>query len=508
MRCKACALVLVMAAALWANCSSDKQTLDENLTVDNVTPLGSVGGVVLDAVTQAPVAGGVDVTVLSGGGEPITTSTDGNGYFLVTDVPASGNVIVMIQSDGYYSAQLNGAFNNAAGNFPVDNAILSLGPIGLIPANRSMTLRLVSETGEAVPNVSLTATTNVKYLDMTDGGAMSVGRVTVDATANSDGVATFNGLPDYIGLGNLVDDTLFVKIPPIDTDGDDIYEYPGGSFWFNYGNTGGPERIVELVTNYPTNLAVDYSNVAALESTAALPTTLPIAGPIHVLFNIPIDENSLYVRVFNEFETETIQTETVVDGRSLTINFPQPLGAGAKYHLQIHAVSSVGNQISEKDFYAPFYTAASEPLSIVSVVRDTDSDPMMPDFVVHFNQPIGTGNNGRNQNFYNSRCVLWFDTEIGATVGVGNDPGEWGADSCSIGAAYAFKGDEEVVGMPGAYPSGYTTRWRFTAPQSGGQPMTQGTQFYIIFSEIAEGAYVITTPNGEVVHDFMAQQIP
>jgi len=507
MRGKLCVLAAV-SALLCMSCGANEQKLDENLTIENVSPMGSVGGVIFDAVTDAPIGGGVDVTLIAGGEEPFTTTTDENGYFMVSEVPASGDVIVMVSAEGYFSAQITKSFVNAAGDFPVQNAILSIGPIGLIPANSSMTVRLFSEHGEPVEGVSLSATTAVKYMDMTNGNAYPIGKVTLDATSDAEGRAVFNNLPDYIGLGTMVGDHLNVKVPPIDMNGNGSYDYPGGSHVLYYGSTSNPERVLYLQSNYPSNLRVEYSNVAGLENPSAVPSTLPVNGPVHVLFNLPIDGSNLHVKLVDEFDTETVQTDKTVDGNYLTITFQQALAAGAKYHLRIHAVSSVGNNYYQRDFYSPLYTTPTEPLEITGMVRDTSIDPTNPDFVVYFNQPIGTGSGAMNQNLYGARCVLWFDVNIGTNVGVGNDPGEWGYDSCNIGANYGFRGDEGAIAMPGFYASGYTTRWRFTAPQVNGQPMSQDTKYYLIFSEISDQNYVVTTPSGQVARDFMAEEIP
>ncbi|PKN21378.1 MAG: hypothetical protein CVU65_16960, partial [Deltaproteobacteria bacterium HGW-Deltaproteobacteria-22] len=55
-------LMMVLAFA----CDDGKRTFSETVTVTPVDPLGTVGGVVFDASTDAPLAG-VTVTVISGG---------------------------------------------------------------------------------------------------------------------------------------------------------------------------------------------------------------------------------------------------------------------------------------------------------------------------------------------------------------------------------------------------------------------------------------------------------
>lgn len=506
---KSRAFVLAVLTLFFMGCTG-KTELEENLTVENVTPSGSVGGVVYDAVTEAPIAGGVDVTVIAGGEEPAITTTDSNGVFMVAEIPASGDVIVLLHAGGYMPAVLTRSFVNAAGNFPLGNAVLSIGPIGLVPADQSMTVRLISESGAPVPDVSISASTYVRYMDMTDGWALPVGTSTLDATSDSSGRAVFSGLPDYIGLGNNVDDTLMVKVPPIDYNGDGIFDYRGGSFFLSFGDTYDPERVIQLRNNYSTQLRIDYSNVDALEDSGSGPSIIPYNGPIHVLFNLPVDSETLHIELIDEFDTQKIGTQTSVDGKYLSITFEEALDPGAKYHLRIHAVAAVGDQLVQRDFYAPLYTAPNQPIEVASVARRVISSDVPPitEFEVRFNQPIGTGNHSVNQNFHSANCVLWFDVNIGENPNVGNDPGEWGYDSCNIGAAHAFRSQEQVVSMPGAYQSGYSSRWVFVAPNTPSGPLPQGTRFYIIFSGITNQSYVVTTPGGKVVGDIMAQPLP
>jgi hypothetical protein len=499
--------VLVLAAwgvALGA-CDDGKQELDENLRVDNTTPTGAVGGVVYDAVTEGPIAGGAEVTVIAGGYEPMVTTTDSAGYFLVEEVPASGNIVVLIKANGYYSINLNGRLENNAGDFPVENAILSLGPVGLVPANGSLPLRLMSENGAPIPNVALTATTQVRYMDYSSGTPMAAGKVTLSATADGQGRVTLSGLPDYAGLGSIVNDLITLSFPPIDQDGDGIYEYPGGDRNVYASNTQAPERVIVLDTFYNANLYVVSSTIQALEGGSSnVTTTIEPNGPIHVLFSLPIEESSLYVRVKDEFGQNTNETNTSVDGGLLTIDFPQPLESGAEYNLQIHAVSSVTDQYVDADLFAPFFTVPNEALQLLNMVRDPDTD----EIVLYFNQPIGTGNAGWNQNFYGEdRCVLWFGVELEGGDPNGLDAGEWGHPSCNLGAAYKLYADEEVPDMPGAYPSGFTTRWRFLPPNvSGGTAAPTGTPFYITFADVGNVNYLVTTPGGTVAHNFVSGQ--
>lgn len=492
------ALLFAVWAVTLAGCGSEEQKIDESLRVDNTEPLGSVGGVVLNGVTEAPIVGGVEVTVIAGGHEPFTVTTDADGRFLVQEVPASGNVVVLLEAEGFLPTRLTGELDGEAGNFPVGNATLSIGPIGLVPATGTVSVRIVGENGDVIPDISLTGTTFVRYMDLSNGERMERGQVTVSATSNQAGLATFSGLPDFAGLGAEVNDTMMVTVPPVDYNDDGIYEYPGTTVWLNGLRTGGPERLITLNSGYATNLTVLSSTIAALEGMGGVPSTVPVNGPIYVLFNLPINEASLYVRVMDEFGENTMQVNTSVDGQLLTIDFPTALQAGAEYNMQIHAVSMVGDTILETDLFAPFFTASTETLAISAM----EDDPNSNDVIVYFNQPVGTGNTATNE-LYGANCVLWYNIDIDTGDTSTVDPGEYGADTCDIGggAIRGLRADEGVPDMPGASRSGYTTRWRFQPPLTGGGtpgPLPGTTEFKITFPDVSQPSRLVTTPDGVI----------
>ena len=355
-------MVLFLAAF---SCSEGSNKLDENLTVERVTPVGSVGGVVFDAVTEAainPDLTAVNVSIIAGS-TPQTTTTNQGGRFFFDEVSASGNVVVLVEAEGYFSAEMVGAFVNAAGNFPVDNSILSFPPIALIPvAADPLGIRLITEDGLPATGVFLTLRTQVRYLAFADGEYEPMGDVVVSATTDQDGKASFAGLPDFLVLGDRVEDAMTLTIPPVDVDGDGNYDYEGGSRLVYFFNAEGPERTVVLETGaeFTGALEIEASNLQELEGGSNDPPgTISPSGPIYVLFNLPVESGSLLVRVVDELDENTVEVNHTLDGRFMTINFPTPLAEGAKYHLAIHAMTNVGDSVREGNFYAPVFTGFS-----------------------------------------------------------------------------------------------------------------------------------------------------
>ena len=502
---------IVLAALPLLACGSDTQKLNEHVSVENAAPMGSVGGIVLDAVTGKPIPADtaeVNVTVVAGDQTLTATADPQTGLFSVSDVPASGPAQVVIDATGYLPAYLTAEFTNEAGEFPVSNAVASIGPVGLIPATGRLRLRILDHTGSPVVGLNPTLKTRVSYLLWQDGAFVSKGWIATKASSPSDGngVVQYTELPDYAGLGNTVDPVVEITVPPVDGDGDGVFEYQGDTFYLNANESPGPEYTIVLDPSYNTNLRVRYSNVTGLETTSYLsvPGTIAPDDSIYVVFSLPVSPDNYLVRMLKEDMSETVATQVEVDGEVMTITFPDGLDAGAKYHLQIHVVSAVADQPSEGNFYAPVYTRTEDPVRIVSLQRDADNPNRR--IVVTFNQPIGTGNPSLN-TFSGSNCVIWFGFDIDATdvhPGTGDNPGEEGNDSCSV-SGLSFQSLEKVPALPGGRRTGFSTVWVIQLPDSPNYEFVTNGDFTLKFSRLTDTSHLPVTPDGQVVPDQSAQ---
>src|SRR5262245_56272731 len=116
--------------ALGALCAA---ACGDSLSVSNASPKGSVGGLVVDASSRAPLAGAT-VVLISGGdlSHPQTTGDDGS--FRFTDV-AFGSVMLQVtpaQGTAYAGATFHGTLAGEAGDFPTGNEALTI-EMGLVP---------------------------------------------------------------------------------------------------------------------------------------------------------------------------------------------------------------------------------------------------------------------------------------------------------------------------------------------------------------------------------------
>lgn len=507
-------LFLVTATiVVCAACGGDDgpSRFDENITVQNVAPMGSVGGMILDAADDTPLSGVVVKIVC--GSFVATASTDASGIFTISGVPANASVLATFEKPGYLSAQAVGTFAGTAGNYPVENDTVTFGPIGLLPSSGSLSLYVFDEMGRPASGHELLLTTRTQFLEWVDGTAENRGTVTVSALVGTAGEVRFTGIPDYLGLGKKVDTVVDVVVPPYDQDGDGYFEFPGGRYTFDVVALQTPQPTIVLNTAYPGTLQVEASTIQALEgwglSTFA-PDTISPVGPISVLFNLPVDSGTVTVSVFDEKGITGYSSQVQTSGSLVTIRFPTALPAGEEYNLFIAATAVTGDRLVTGSFSAPFFVI-DEAATVTATVRlDDPLDPNNRTRLVRFSEPVGFGDPG--EPLEGTNCVLFYDffqIGPGTTSGnvTGDDPGELGNDSCYCEAVNpdctsSMWPVEPVPAQPaGAILSGYTREWAFTVPFAYGTitPVTPGTDVYMLFNQVSSLTHVMRRANGQVL---------
>lgn len=497
------------AVALGCGGDSSKSSVDEHLSVDNVAPVGSVGGQVLDGLTDTPLSG-VTVTIVAGS-FAAKGVTDASGIFAVSGVPASGPVLATFTKSGYLSADLVGAFANAAGQFPVSNATVTFGPLELLPSTGSFSLFVFDESGAPAQGHQMTLTTRVRFLNVQSGLPVSSGSYTAVAQVTGAGQVTFPGLPDYYGLGHKVDTLVDVAVPPYDADGDGYFEFPGQVYTYDVldlGNpaTGNPQTTIVLDTSggYPTTLSVVASNVQALEgwpNGTYAPDTIPPVGPISVLFNQPVDPDSLLVSVFDEEGIVEHVPNVQVSGSSAQIGFPTALPVGAEYNMRITARAATGDRLATGSFDAAFFVI-DETAPVSLTIETEDTDPTNPTRIVTFSEPVGFGLPGQSLSLA-SNCVLFFEhMQVGPNPGLGDDVGEWGNADCYAPTVFDVPltpVEPDPVQPGGVGRSGYCRKWKFDVPflDGGAAFLPSGTPVHFAFNHVDSASRVMRRANGE-----------
>ena len=426
--------ITIFAAAMMAlggGCS-------QGVSVDNGNPSGTVGGVVLDASSEAPL-GGATVKIVSGGSTR-TAMTDMDGQFAVTKVP-SGSFIMTVTQMGYVTAQITDQLAGSVGNFPVHNPSQTVGPIGLLPATGSFTVHVVDETGGPVAGLQLSGRTHVRQVIFQNGAPFGQGGYEVSATTGMDGSATFTGLPIYGALAGLTADIdqLDVAVPPTKIMGTEVYDFLGLVQPFHLNALQSSAQVIHLA-GPNTALAILDSNIDYLRGLAAgtvpafkapVGSLIPINGPINVSFNQAINPTSLRAQFLDaDGKLLTTTAMAMVSLNTVQITPSAALQAGKRYNLILHATpaTSAGtNNTAQLDTTAPFFTEPPAGANITvlptSVQKQTPaSGPITVTF--ELSEPIGVGN-GINAAL---DCVAFY--EIAGSSGFNNNAtipfqGDW-----------------------------------------------------------------------------------
>lgn len=500
--------VLLVLAPL--SCGDDEG--GDSLGVNNVSPKGSVGGLVVDAATMAPMQG-VKVSVVAGGalypsGES-TAVTDANGYFSVADLPAGELIVQLTPSDpkAYRAVNIAATLQNAAGEFPLANATLSLGPIGLVPlASKTgvLTVQLVTTDGApAVAGIKAYLRASLEWIDFHGGGVAQQGLIVVEGTSTNSGMVSFVGMPDFFKLAGLVgsggiSDVVRIQIPPFDSNKDGVMDFLGREDAFNVTKLKG--AIPTIVLNSaakPNKLIIEAASIAALAGKSGNRVMTSTSGPIYITFNLPVRQDMTEVFLFDELGQAVVSPPTkAVSGNVLTINFTS-LKAAAEYNLNVRTFADVEGDLLEGYFGAPAFTPAQAGSTVKATLTRDAGDPTK--LIVSFNEPVGSG--VPNQSLSGANCVLYFDYDLNGTGIKGDAPSERNADS-SVTPMYIVELDP-----PGpAGKSGLSSYWTFTLPNDAmGNPIPAGTAFDIVFS----GAnFALQRASGALVPDIKNLTVP
>jgi hypothetical protein len=504
-----CLLMLTLLVVLGQlACGGD----EDKLGVTNVSPRGSVGGLILDAATMNPMTG-VQATVVAGGTRypsgDTPAATDATGHFSVQDVP-SGNLIVQLtptDTKAFRAVNIVAALPNSAGEFPLDNATLSLGPIGLLPLtdkNSAFVVQFVTPDGApAAAGIKAFLRTVVEYVDFKAGDAAQRGIIVVEGATDNSGRVRFVGIPDFAKLAGLVgsggiSDQVRIEIPPFDTNKDGTLEFLGTEAVFNVNRLKGSIPTVVLSSpSAPGALTIEAASIAALTGKKGNRVMSSISGPVYVTFNLPIRQDLTELTLFDELGKPVVSPPTPsLSGNVMTINF-SGLKAAAEYNLNLRAFADVEGKLVSGYFGAPLFTPGQAAAAVKAALsRDAGNTNKV---LVTFTEPIGSGTAG--QSFTGGNAIIFFDYDINGTGVKGDAPGERGASSSNISMIISEVNPPGPAGL-----SGLSTHWYFTLPvDTMNNPLPAGTAFDMMFSK---ASFATERAGGKVVPDFKNLIVP
>jgi CarboxypepD_reg-like domain len=548
-------LVFMLAATAAMSCGSNSSTV----AVGNNNPLGTVGGVVIDAASETPIMGAT-VSLLVGG-QSLMATTDMNGVFSIAKVP-SGNFIASISNMGYETASINSALNGAVGNFPIKDPVTTIGPIGLIKNDGTFTVKLVDETGAAVANIMVTAQVPVRYITYSNGYAGATGTYQVSGMSGTDGTVTLSGLPEYATLSGIVNDFLTIYVPPTQVMGAmGVYSFLGGQFTFEVNNLAnsnnnagpgqntpvdevtiklaGPSTVLQILgsnVDLLRNLTVTGSSAAPTYSSIGVIPFIAPTGPITIEFNQVINKSTVRAQLFNEDGTTAGQMMATGSDNQLSISPMSALTAGARYNMALHvdAEAVPGQQSAgrELNVVVPLFIQPASgtmvKISTINPPKSSQATPTSAFFVTFsFNEPVGFGFGSAA----GIPCVSYLD--VPGTLGLDANemtlingvlttdyPGEWPmGSSTGAGVTCAALGALDVTRItpleaaPGMPITGFASKWQMEIDDGAGHseckypadpvkcPMPSPYPTVHLLPSHAGGGFTLKLPDGTPIPD-------
>ncbi|NRD45844.1 carboxypeptidase-like regulatory domain-containing protein [Corallococcus exiguus] len=447
------------------------------------TPKGTVSGQVLSTTLQ-PIA---DVAVaMTIGSQPTgkSVTTDASGNFVMTDVPAGAQVLLTFSKSGFSTLRATSTVPSSAGNVPINNGNASFGPVTLTQLNGSLAVTVVTPQGR--PAVGAKAVLEVDkagsvILSNYDSVSSVVSKVYVEATADANGILTFNGIPSGIELARL-NGTYNLWIAPMDTNGDGVVDTGGYTKSYSGGSIVGSQAttLAQLNFSKPSGvgaLNIEGGNVSSLKGAAEtdpLRNLVRPGEPIYVYFNQPVQPGSVFVRLTDEYAKESLPVTASVNvgGYSATITPGNGIvQEGKEYNIFVRAVAAEGgSNYSRTGFFFGGDQSAPRAITIAELrYQETSLPPaatatqlnQFEDVFVNFSSPIAKQVGQSVQVFFNA------DIDNNGTVG-GNSFGEVGNYS---GQGFPLDIAEPTkpvrtrtpAELPvfGITPSGYSTRYFF-----------------------------------------------
>lgn len=208
----------IVAASVFAlaACGSDVEKIENRDSVKPATPKGSVHGVITNGLREALDGATVEIQV---GEKLLETTTDEEGRFAFTGLPAGSTLGLKLSKEGYGTAQLNVTLPNSAGKYPLDDASVFVGPISLFELSGSFEVEVMTASGHPVTPKGALCGTGPGWSNWSSGSEAIVDEVRFFDAEASEGRIRCTGLPSETDrLRAMI--PAAVIVPPQDFDGD------------------------------------------------------------------------------------------------------------------------------------------------------------------------------------------------------------------------------------------------------------------------------------------------
>ncbi|RYZ45545.1 MAG: carboxypeptidase regulatory-like domain-containing protein, partial [Myxococcaceae bacterium] len=389
------------------------------------TPKGTVSGQVLGTNLQ----GLADVTVAMTIGSQAagkSATTDANGNFVMTDVPAAAQVLLTFSKPGYATLRATSTVPAEAGTVPINNGNASFGPITLAQLNSSLRFYVVTPQGR--PAAGAKGTLEVDragsiILSNYETGTSVVSRVYVEATADDQGVLTFNGVPSGTELARL-NGSYNLWVSPMDANGDGVPET--GGFVTSYSGASivstSVTRVVNLPFSRPQNapLAIEGSNVGSLkapQNTDPLNNMVRPGEPIYVYFNQPVQPGSMLVRLTDEYAKESLPVTATVNNGGYSATISPSSGVvqeGKEYNIFVRAVSAEGGtNLTQTGYFFGGDQASPKAVTITDIrYQETTLPPAATATQLNAGEVVYVTFSAPLKNMSGYNAHIFFDADI------------------------------------------------------------------------------------------------
>lgn len=437
--------------------------------------VGSLSGQVVDS-KLAPLAD-ADIVIVLGkpeGASSYKTKSDAEGNFAVKNLPAPSSVQIIVSKADFGTVRVNSNVTGATGNFPVNDANTNIGQIGLFKLDGTFRVNVFLPTGRPAARAKAFMEVSSAGFQAFNGTyGSSAGTVSVEAAVDDQGVLTFTKLPNLVEMArmqaNSFTPTLAVVVAGLDEDNDGRMEFVGTNA--NYSPrtyiTSGATPIILTDGRSTSSLSIVGSNLDGLASgtNAPLRNLVRASEAIAVLFNQPVVESTLQVRVTEEnCGTAVASTKMLRAGTVLTIAPTAGWVANKEYNIAIRATSADnGTLLSRTGFFfvgelnSPTPLEATAQWGVKKAMGNTMGDRLQAgdDLWVVFNTPLR-----KIGSTADAKVFVSADLNNNGMVGGMNDNGEFGSTVSTI----TISADEPTAdannGTFGCTASNYTTRWR------------------------------------------------
>jgi hypothetical protein len=508
---------ILVLALLVAGCKNEGISDGGGGGVGN--PQGTVAGIVLEAGSEAPLAG-VTVKIVTGASTQQAT-TDASGVYRVGHVP-SGPFVAQLDAADHVPVFLTGNLMGAVGMTPVSDPQITLAPIGMLASTGKFRLRLIDDRGSPAPKIAISARTRIRWVDYSmAGGPVAQGSYAVTGTSGDDGIVELDGLPDYsslYGIGyapypynSTLLDYLSVDVPPVQVMGSDAYSFLGGTFGFyvnhlsnssGYPYPPGTDVPTVVLAGPLTSLQVIDSNIEYLRGitggAAQAPyyaisgSVVPPTGEvITIAFNEAVDKNGLRAQLTRaDGSISPIQPTVKIDTNLLTLETTDPLDAGQRYNLVLYVTAALDpsrNPYPNYPYYYPYPNRIIRATAPFFVAPTPGSSPSVPQDQVHVNTDMS---GKRTLDFYFSEavgvgaasteglsCIAFYENDFDGDPG-SVFQGEWVSDPtrlvCPANPAPVWD-VTRILPLEVGLITGFTSHWQIKLDGNPNDACKKGT---------------------------------